>query len=780
MLAAAASVVVLACSDSPPPPPRAPETSAAPVAADPAAPPEVTVAVEELTAPYFTDGDAAAGLERFAAEQYGQARQLFSAHVPGSEADAARLRLLVALCDARMRRWSEAAEGFRAAAPHTVLADYAYYQAARAALAGGDVDGAVASARQVAAASEYGEAAHLLIGDALHEQRKWAKLVEHDERYLAAWPGSARASEVRYRLAHAYERTDRRVPEASDHYRYLTVVEPRSIHGRRAAKRLKALLRRLPRREARRHRALAARDHIALGMALYDARRHTKAAREFARALEAKATTPQDTCVAAYYLADSWFRHRDRTKSAPLFDAAFQRCAEAGDVDYQVKAAYQAGKSLAILGDWDGARDRFARAEEVGAAHGHSFADDARVLQAEAAAMLGDRDGARALLAELPARYAAGDMRAEAQWRLAWMAYRDGDDAAALAWLGKQLAEPPGDPDRQAHARARYWIARVHARAGAAREAVAAYAATARDYPLTYYSLLALNRLREASPDDYRTVMAELATPPPAVAPVALRPRLIEQDPGGQRVVELYRLGLRAQAEAELLRRGRGRPADDTGHAEIMWLAALLHHGAGNHAGAVWVTRWYATDYKRAWPVGDNRVKWDIAYPRAYGEPIDALAATYGYPAALQLAIVREESGFNPRIESRANAIGLSQLIVPTARRFGGEIGIRASARNLRDPDKNLAIGARFLGFLWTKWTGRVGLIPPSYNAGEAAVARWIAERGELPLDEWIEAIPGDQARGYTKRVLASYFVYAYLADGTVPALPNAPVGVTD
>ena len=54
------------------------------------------------------------------------------------------------------------------------------------------------------------------------------------------------------------------------------------------------------------------------------------AAPVFERALEASSTTPVDTCTAAYHLADSWLRRRDRERAARLFDEAWERCKEAG------------------------------------------------------------------------------------------------------------------------------------------------------------------------------------------------------------------------------------------------------------------------------------------------------------------------------------------------------------------------------------------------------------------------------------------------------------------
>ena len=140
---------------------------------------------------------------------------------------------------------------------------------------------------------------------------------------------------------------------------------------------------------------------------------------------------------------------------------------------------------------------------------------------------------------------------------------------------------------------------------------------------------------------------------------------------------------------------------------------------------------------------------------------------------ALVLGITRQESGFDPIQESVANAIGLSQLIMPTAKRFAEGTGIVVSRETLRDPDKNLLIGSRFMAFLMNKWNQQISLVVPSYNAGEGAVARWVSERGNWDRDEFMEEIPYDETRNYSKRVISSYFTYRYLLHDEIPVFPN-------
>ena len=96
----------------------------------------------------------------------------------------------------------------------------------------------------------------------------------------------------------------------------------------------------------------------------------------------------------------------------------------------------------------------------------------------------------------------------------------------------------------------------------------------------------------------------------------------------------------------------------------------------------------------------------------------------------------------------------------------------------LLDPAKNVELGSRFLGFLWKHFDGAPPLAIAGYNAGEAAVDRWLGERGDLAMDEFMETIPYDETRNYTKRVLASYFAYSWLyGSKPVPRFPLAARG---
>jgi soluble lytic murein transglycosylase len=74
---------------------------------------------------------------------------------------------------------------------------------------------------------------------------------------------------------------------------------------------------------------------------------------------------------------------------------------------------------------------------------------------------------------------------------------------------------------------------------------------------------------------------------------------------------------------------------------------------------------------------------------------------------------------------------------------------------------------------LLSRFGGAPMLAIAAYDGGEGSVGRWLRERGQLPPDEFLELIPFDETRNYTKRVLASYFAYRWLYDvrDPVPAI---------
>jgi soluble lytic murein transglycosylase len=148
-------------------------------------------------------------------------------------------------------------------------------------------------------------------------------------------------------------------------------------------------------------------------------------------------------------------------------------------------------------------------------------------------------------------------------------------------------------------------------------------------------------------------------------------------------------------------------------------------------------------------------------------------------PAELLQALMREESALDAEAVSPAGAIGLTQLMLPTARQVARRLKLPPPDRaGLMEPATSIRIGAAYLGDLLARFGGSEALALAAYNAGENAVGRWRAAGPGLPLDEFVEEIPYDETRGYVKRVLRSYASYRLLAGAaTASAVARPPSG---
>jgi soluble lytic murein transglycosylase-like protein len=126
------------------------------------------------------------------------------------------------------------------------------------------------------------------------------------------------------------------------------------------------------------------------------------------------------------------------------------------------------------------------------------------------------------------------------------------------------------------------------------------------------------------------------------------------------------------------------------------------------------------------------------AAERHYAPLIASVARQHGVEPELLQALVKVESGFNPRARSPKGAVGLGQLMPETAARFG--------VRDRFDPAQNLGGAAQYLRYLLTLFNGDTRLALAAYNAGENAVIR---HGRRIP--------PYTETRRYVPAVLADY-----------------------
>jgi soluble lytic murein transglycosylase len=738
--------------------------------------------------PFFQRGAAKQAAEKFRADAWSDAEDGFvkalkSLPRGGDERRAANY--LLALARANQGDWTGAGKLFEELyESYPKLAPYHAYNAARCRLRRGDYPGALDWAAKVARGTVPEAEADLIKIDALRSLFKWDEALAAIDAHLKRFPNGARRAEVLYKKAEATEKTraGKEAPagqDVIDLYRRVWAEAPLEAWSERAGDRLEQIAATFPAPEAALLRAHVAAALVTRGMIFFDHNRNQESEAAFTAALRAPELNADLECKARFYRAQSVWKERQRPRAAPLFDEADGICAKAGNRDLHAKTLYQGARSWASAGNRDFALARYARVEAEHA--DHSYADDARIRMAELESDAGDEAAAGKILAEVPTRYPQGDLLNEALWRLAFSAWRGGRLDEALHWLDENLRLVPHEEIWYAEGRVQYWKGRVLEKQGHDGQARASYESAVREYPLSVYALLALARLKNSDAKAADALVASLRKGMKDVPEWSFPPRPLYGEPGFVRAVELARMGQGSDARRELARLGLATSVDKhvasavaaarTEGEDVLWITATLLDRAGVWSASHSLPRYGVTSYRLEYPKGLGTAKWKLAYPRAFPTLVSKNTHANQLPEALEWAIMREESAFSPKTESFANAIGLTQMLVKTAKRFSE--GAPVTRDVLLDPAKNVELGAKFLGFLYKHFGGAAPLTIAGYNAGEGAVDHWLADRGDLDMDEFMETIPYDETRNYTKRVLASYFAYSWLyAAKPVPPVP--------
>jgi soluble lytic murein transglycosylase-like protein/TolA-binding protein len=166
-----------------------------------------------------------------------------------------------------------------------------------------------------------------------------------------------------------------------------------------------------------------------------------------------------------------------------------------------------------------------------------------------------------------------------------------------------------------------------------------------------------------------------------------------------------------------------------------------------------------------------TRERLRLMHPRAYWPEVVAISRETGVDPYLILAVAYHESTFRPALTSRAGARGLMQVMPGTAeylRKIEPSITEHTIA-NLDSPINSLRLGAHYLMRMIERTDANYAFALASYNAGPGNLNKWRKARPNMPLHDFIEAIPFGETNNYVKKVLGTYAAYHSLYP---PAMP--------
>lgn len=213
----------------------------------------------------------------------------------------------------------------------------------------------------------------------------------------------------------------------------------------------------------------------------------------------------------------------------------------------------------------------------------------------------------------------------------------------------------------------------------------------------------------------------------------------------------LARFGQGARLRAEL-----GAEFSALDPRTVRAVAATLS-ASGRHSAAY---RLIATQFWKA-SFAPARADAELYWPKPFAEAFAEASAASGLDLHLLYGIARSESAFDPQAVSKSGAVGLIQLMPPTAEEMAGRL--KMAEWSATDVEDNLAIGSAYFARILSQLAGRVMPAIFSYNAGPNRFKRWEAELGGLPADLLLETLPFAETRQYGRNVAGAALAYAAL-----------------
>lgn len=359
-------------------------------------------------------------------------------------------------------------------------------------------------------------------------------------------------------------------------------------------------------------------------------------------------------------------------------------------------------------------------------------------------------------------------------WKLAWSAYiRRRADAETL--LRDHLQRFPQSDKANA---ALYFLGRLAEKRGDNGAAHTFYDTVRTRFPNTYYGNAGADRL-----NDPRIRTAAEAAEAQRWAAGIRWPRKTEFNNveaaaatvRRERATLLAMAGLDTYAEFEL-RAGAREEKAPIGLA--MDLADHMHKVGQADKGLRYIKGLLPGYLSFPWEGAGERF-WRLAFPMPFQEDVEKYANQNEVDPYIVAGLIRQESEFNPKVVSRANAYGLTQIVPSTGRELSRRLGVRPfHTALLFDPAVNLRLGTFYLKTLLRSFEGRWEDVLAAYNGGGSRVRKWRGFGSFAEQAEFIETIPFDETREYVLSVLRNASVYRRLYAGKVAAIhsSNEPI----
>ena len=333
-------------------------------------------------------------------------------------------------------------------------------------------------------------------------------------------------------------------------------------------------------------------------------------------------------------------------------------------------------------------------------------------------------------------------------WRLAWSHKKNNKVKDALHYLKSGLNTRIFNSETQA--KMLYWQGKFLRETGQNALAEKSFKRLILKKPNTYYGmrLLSENNIPKSILSLVKTRKSKHYKKPEK--PISQNTKALLY-----RTEFLFDIDESEQAVRELFA-GLGNYKDSTKN----WYISHLLHRRGEFFSVLRIVANYYLPHLVTHEVGEYPL-WELAYPRPYWSQLKSFSKNAGIDPYFALAIMREESHFNPKALSSSKAMGLMQLMPATARHVAKKKKIELKKKeDIYDPKLNKLLGTLYLGGLFDRFKSELIYTAGSYNAGPHNMLKWIKRWKGKPIDVFVEQIPFNETKNYVKRVYRSYKLY--------------------
>jgi soluble lytic murein transglycosylase len=446
--------------------------------------------------------------------------------------------------------------------------------------------------------------------------------------------------------------------------------------------------------------------------------------------------------------AAALYRNHKRDDAQHLFESIVQN--QSALVDAKAQTLYFLAEIARDKDDGQKNRDYVAQLRTL--APESAWMSDALLSAGNMYLLRHDYETATPFYAEVYQRQKNGKASAYSHWKTAWLTYRMGKKDDAKRLFEEQLSMYPSSAEVP---NAIYWRGRMAEDEGNKGLARAYYQKLAENYRYFYYANLARERLSK--------VGDEMVDPP--VLDSLPRPQAPPRDweaPAdnirAQKAQLLANAALYDFAVAEMQAASPGSPP---------WEAksvAEIYNEQGSYIRSIETLKRAVPGYFAAEIPQIPRPVWEGLFPRPFWEELKRDAAANRLDPHLVASLIRQESEFNPAAISRANAMGLMQLLPSVGKGMAKEMKIKHfSPDELLVADTNLRLGTRYFKHIVDHYDGQVEYALAAYNAGEDRVNDWRKNGNFADVEEFVESIPFTETREYVQAIMRNAVIYKLL-----------------